>query len=367
MIATTLAPVFLHLLADRKGQPAALLFAGGGLASGAPACAEAASPPQAASGTADRPDGAAVAPSAAATGAAAQGAAPLALPGVLSGLPAASSCYYPDMLEAPLAEALAAAGWQPVCTAELYRADSMAALDDVPPGARWVRGDWALDTPPKGASGQAAASRGLALQLVQLVANDADTHEIEALLRRDPTLSYHLLKLVNSLGMGTGRRVTSFSQAILILGRQQLRRWLNLMLFAARDGDLRTAMLLARVSVRAMAMELLARRAGLDKHQQEQAFMTGMFSLLGALFGMPLAEVMQPLTIGESVKQALLAKQGELGTLLGLLEQAEHGDFSAVAASLQQLQLDAADFNAAVAEANQWMLSVTSGAGQSHA
>ncbi|MBB3121270.1 EAL and HDOD domain-containing protein [Pseudoduganella violacea] len=335
MIAPTLAPVFLQLLADRKGQPAALLFAAA--LPGETAAAEA------------LPAG-----------------APM-LPEVLTGLAAASPCFYPDTLEEPLAAALADAGWQPLPAAELCRADSMAALDDVPPGAHWVRGDWALDTPPKGASGQAGTSRGLALQLVQLVANDADTHEIEALLRRDPTLSYHLLKLVNSLGMGTGRRVTSFSQAILILGRQQLRRWLNLMLFAARDGDLRTAMLLARVSVRAMAMELLARCAGLDKHQQEQAFMTGMFSLLGALFGMPLAEVMQPLTIGESVKQALLAKQGELGVLLGLLEQAEQGDFAAVAASLQQLQLEAADFNAAVAEANQWMLSVTSGAGQSHA
>ena len=117
----------------------------------------------------------------------------------------------------------------------------------------------------------------------------AGAHAIETLLRCEPTLSYNLLRLVNSLGSSSGRRVTSFSQALLILGRQQLRRWLNLMLFAARQGDVRPAMLLAR------ALELLARSVGLDKHTQEQGFMIGLFSLLGVLLLLDMSARQQPL------------------------------------------------------------------------
>ena len=72
--------------------------------------------------------------------------------------------------------------------------------------------------------------------------------------------------------------------------------------------------------------------------------MTGMFSLLGVLFGMPLAEVLAPLAISDAVRAALLEREGELGALLALVESAERGDFADVAARLPGCQLDAARF-----------------------
>ncbi|HEX8954953.1 MAG TPA: HDOD domain-containing protein, partial [Burkholderiaceae bacterium] len=198
------------------------------------------------------------------------------------------------------ADVLAAAQCKLVSSSAIARNDKELAREH-PPGTEWVGGNWYFAAPVK-PSGAQAATRALAMQLVQLAAADADSREIEAVLRRDPTLSYQLLRLVNSLAVGAGRRITSFSQAIAILGRNQLRRWLNLMLFAARDGDLRSAMLLARVAVRARAMELLAHASGLDKPLQEQAFMAGMFSLLGVLFGSPIEQVLKPLAIGDAME-----------------------------------------------------------------
>ncbi len=256
--------------------------------------------------------------------------------------------------DAGLRQVLREAGWQPLAPGTLCRVDERLVAGFLPPGTEWVDGNWCMAPPPT-ATGAQAASKVTALQMVQLVARDADTHEIEALLRRDPTLSYNLLRLVNSLGVGGGRRITSFSQALLLLGRQQLRRWLNLMLFAARQGDVRSAMLLARVAMRARALELLAKAAGLDKTTQEQAFMTGMFSLLGVLFGMPLAEVLAPLALGEAVMAALLQRDGELGALLALVEAAELGNLDGVAAGLEQLQIAGGDFNQAICDAAGWM------------
>jgi len=246
-------------------------------------------------------------------------------------------------------------GWAAMAPGALWLADDKLAGQNLPEDVQWIAGEWCMAPPPR-PSGTQAASRVLALQLVQLVMDDADTHEIEALLRRDPTLSYQLLRLVNSLGMGVVRRISSFSQALMILGRQQLRRWLNLMLFAARQGDPRSPMLLARVAVRARALELLARARGMDKLMQEQAFMTGMFSLLGVLFGMALPALLAPLSISEAVQGALLRREGELGALLRLVETAEHADFGTIAVQLEALQLGAGEFNATMVEATRWML-----------
>ncbi len=264
-------------------------------------------------------------------------------------------CLYRSALEPEVQATLARAGWEELVPGALFRADHKLVRESVPASAVWIDGDWCMAPPPK-AVGAQATSRTLALQLVQLVSADADTREIETLLRRDPTLSYQLLRLVNSLGMGVVRRISSFSQALLILGRQQLRRWLNLMLFAARQGDVRSPMLLARVAVRARALEQLARARGLDKNTQEQAFMTGMFSLLGVLFGMSVAEVLAPLSISEAVQEALLGHKGELGALLQLVEDAESGDIEAVAAQIDILHIPTADFNAAALDAHRWML-----------
>lgn len=310
--------VFFQVLADRSGRPSGLMFDFGG--------------------------------------AACDVGAVLALVGgeAFQALGEQLPCFHRGALAPELADALQQARWQPIDGASLFRTDALVK-DALPPQASWIEGDWCLAAPPK-ARGAQAASRALALHLVQLVAADADTHAIEALLRRDPTLSYHLLRLVNSLGVGAGRRITSFSQALLILGRQQLRRWLNLMLFAARQGDPRSAMLLARVALRARALELLAKARGLDKTTQEQGFMTGMFSLLGVLFGMELTQVLAPLAIGTAVQDALLKHAGELGELLRLIETAESGDLGGAAAQLQAMQLAPAQFNAALVEACSWML-----------
>jgi EAL and modified HD-GYP domain-containing signal transduction protein len=258
--------------------------------------------------------------------------------------------------EGEFADALASTACKLISSSHIVRSDDELARD-YPAGVEWVAGSWYFAAPAK-PSGTQAASRALAMQLVQLVADDADNREIEDVFRRDPTLSYQLLRLVNSLGVGAGRRITSFSQAIVILGRNQLRRWLNLMLFAARDGDLRSAMLLARVAVRARAMELLAYTSGLDKSLQEQAFMAGMFSLLGILFGSPIEDVLKPLAIGDAMEAAVLRREGELGQLLAMLEHAEAGRFDAVAQVLELIGVPVGEFNLAMIQASGWMLTV---------
>ncbi len=252
-------------------------------------------------------------------------------------------------------QALADAGFQPL------EADAVADCPTSwPPSdnALWVAGPWYLQPPAKPTSAQ-AASRTHALRLVQLIAADAETHDIENVFRHDAQLSYQLLRLVNSAGMGRGRTITSFAQAILILGRQALRRWVNLLLFSARDDDPRSAMLMAHVVLRARGMELLAQAAGLDRGQQDQAFMSGMFSLLGVLFGQPLAQALAPLNLQPELRDALLEGHGELGALLRAWCAAEQADDAAVVHALAELGLTVSDLNRTLPLACVWMWQMT--------
>ena len=318
----TQLPVFLHLLANPKLVPGALRLELGGEA--ADAVAQLISHPE--------------------------------FPEPISSLPRLISAKQSTLLQPDTLAALQAAGYKVVPDSVFFCTDNLSQKP-VPTSAQWVDGLWYL-APPTKPTGAQAASRTLALKLVQLVIADADTRDIEDVLRQDPTLSYHLLRLVNSLGMGASRRITSFSQAILMLGRVQLRRWLNLMLFSARTDDKRSAMLLALVTVRSRSMELLARDAGMDRATQDLAFMTGMFSMLGILFGMPLPEVLKPLEVSEILLDALLQHGGPLGGLLTAVECAEQKDVAGLVAQLDALQLTPAQFTLISFEAHQWMLGI---------
>lgn len=239
----------------------------------------------------------------------------------------------------------------------LWRCDS-GWPSAAPPSARWIHGHWHQQAPAKPTTAQ-AASRSAALRLLELVTNDAATHAIEEVFRQQATLSYQLLRIVNAVGQGTQREITSFAQAILMMGRQPLRRWLNLLLFAARNDDPRSTMLMAQVVRRARGMEGLAQAAGQDRAAQDQAFMTGMFSLLGTLFGQPLAQVLAPLKLTTEAVEALLHHRGPAGQLLQLWTAVEAANETVVRAGLHTLQITPATFNRLQVEVSDWMWRVT--------
>jgi len=281
----------------------------------------------------------------------------------LAELAASVPCVWPDskavQANETLTQAIEAAGFQ--------RADRSSVLitTQVPPEAlpssvQWIGGLWYLHAPVRATAAQ-AASRNRALQLLQMVNDDADTHEIEEVFRQDAALSYQLLRLVNSVGMGARREIASFGQAILMLGRQQLKRWLNLLLFAARDDDPRSAMLMGHVTLRARGMELLSQAAGHDKATQDLAFMAGMLSMLDVLFGSPLVEVLQPLRISDALRGALIERDGDIGRLLLTWETVEAGQVDPLLAHLKHWQIPVDDYNRLLVHACAWMFSLTQG------
>ena len=197
-------------------------------------------------------------------------------------------------------------------------AQQLAAVQAL--GVSWFAGDYALHQARRLSEPEDATSRRRLLALLGLLARDADAHELEVPLKQDPSLSYHLLKLVNSASFGYTAPITSFSQAITLLGRRQLQRWLQLLLYARQQDDGKIHALLPLAAVRAAQMEALCQRRGGDRDAQDLAFMTGVFSLLDILLGMPMQDIIATLNLAPEVNAALLQRSGELGTLLALVE-----------------------------------------------
>lgn len=194
------------------------------------------------------------------------------------------------------------------------------------------------------------------IRLIGLVMSDAEIGKIEQVFKESPGLSFSLLRLTNSAAFGTYRKITSISHAIMELGRRELLRWLQMLLFAIDNNAVFPNPLLQLAATRGKFMELLAQQIDRNNRDlEDHAYMVGIMSLMDTLLSMPLAEIISPLNVSYDVSDALLFRSGQLGTLLQMIEHLEKNDMEAASQSLEELTpLDISQVNAAQIEALAW-------------
>lgn len=192
-------------------------------------------------------------------------------------------------------------------------------------GGEWFCGE--LFAHPPIIAGKKESSRASLLKLLTLVAQDADSAEIEQVFKREPELSFNLFRLVNSVSMGLNTKISTFNQAIMVLGRRQMQRWIQLMLYTSnQSGSDAGNPLLQLAAMRARLMERFAMANGWDAAEQERAFMAGIFSLLDTLLGMSMAEIVAIIALPDDVQSALLGQDGKLSELLRFVGHLQAGD-----------------------------------------
>lgn len=195
-------------------------------------------------------------------------------------------------------------------------------------------------------------SQATILQLINLVRKQADIDEIEQLLKKDPTLSFNLLRFINSSGFGLSMEVTSFRHAVMILGLKKLFRWAALLLTTSRNTSTPLAVGQTAV-VRGRLMELLAAEM-LPPEESDNAFVVGVFSLLDVMLGVPLERALESVSLPEPVVDALLRHHGLFAPFLDLTRACESGDEAAFARAAEQLHMSGHQINMAHMQALAW-------------
>jgi len=184
-------------------------------------------------------------------------------------------------------------------------------------GAHAVVG-WPLEPVPRAEPRGLSPAQTAVFELIRLVQADADVRDLEKVFKGEPLLAYLLLTLANSAAFRRPTPVSSLGHAISLLGYQRLTKWLVLLL-AIAGKEMGVAPLVFLAVVRGYLMENLSAAAARSRAEQDDAFVVGAFSLLDAITGQSLSDLLQDIHLPDAVNDALLAGVGPYAGLIDVV------------------------------------------------
>jgi len=197
------------------------------------------------------------------------------------------------------------------------------------------------------------ASFDSVLNILNTVSQDGEIKDIEAGFKKDTALSFKLLRYINSVGFGLSCEIQSINHALTILGRKQLYRWLTLLMVTAGENSTPPALMKTSIT-RGRLTELLG-ESYFEKHDRDNLFIVGVFSLLDAILKMPMETVLEKIQLPENVSEALLTRSGIYGPFLQLTEACEDSDNKKILEIAELLQFDATKVNECHIAALAWV------------
>ncbi len=196
-------------------------------------------------------------------------------------------------------------------------------------------------------------SRLVLIEMLNLLRRDADIAEIAAVAKRDPVVAVKVLAMANTPILGLSAPVANIDQAMLVLGRATLYRWLSVSMFRAGSEGGRDESLLEMALWRARFLELAA--AGLHtKEACDELFLVGLFSLLDSLLGMPMARVVERMTLPPAVREVLVDSSGPYVRHLMLALAVEKGRFDHASRVADMLGINEANVETSARDARAW-------------
>ncbi len=173
---------------------------------------------------------------------------------------------------------------------------------------------------------------------------EIDFDKLEQIFRRDVALSFKMLKFINSSFFGMRNKISSVRQALVLLGRKEILKWVSLLALQNIAHDKPDELVILSL-IRARFAELLSFQLGWTK-RGDQAFLVGLFSLIDAMLDRPMSDVLRELPLDDDIVFALLRGDNDLGKLHAMArhyEKAEWGEFAEVATLLGIADKDVAE------------------------
>ena len=181
---------------------------------------------------------------------------------------------------------------------------------------------------------------------------DLDFTQIETIIRRDLSLTYKLLRYINSASFGRRSEIESIKQALMLLGEKQLKKWVSLVALTSMGKD-KTEELVMQTIFRAKFCESLAPAFGL-KSRAEDLFLMGMFSLIDAILDRPLEETIKDLPIADDIKATLAGQESRLSSVYEFALAYERGDWDETMARSEHLTTPECELTQFYLESLEW-------------
>ena len=185
------------------------------------------------------------------------------------------------------------------------------------------------------------------LQLISRLQDpNVEVDELQELIKTDVSLTYKVLRYINSPGFNLDIEVTSIKQALLLLGLNTLKHWMTLIVLSELSD--KSSDIIRKVLTRAKMCELMATVIG--QKNTEDYFLVGMFSMLDVMMDQEMANILKSIPIREELKASILNRKGKEGKVLNLVIAYDHGDWDSMKSgtinpgSLRKAYLSAIDW-----------------------
>jgi EAL and modified HD-GYP domain-containing signal transduction protein len=203
-------------------------------------------------------------------------------------------------------------------------------------------------------SGGALSARRLAYArlLASLNQPNVSVNSVEDLIKHDASLTYRVLRCINSAAFGVRREIHSIRQALVLLGLEQVRKWASVWALAGLNGGT-TSELVTIAILRARSCEIIAGDA-LGGDNASEFFLLGLCSVLDAMLGQPMETAVAELPLSPNVRGALLGQSNAARTILDAVIAHERGEWDDAAARVAVLSVTPDRLSIAYADALKW-------------
>ena len=174
--------------------------------------------------------------------------------------------------------------------------------------------------------------------LQQINRTEMSYEDMENIIKQDVSLTYKLLRFINSLWFGLRHKVRSIKHALVCLGPEEIRKWSALVSLQDMGVD-KPDELMVQALIRARMAESMSAPCGLRGYGSD-LFLMGMFSVLDALLDAPMRTILEKMPINEQIKTALLGSPGRFRTVYDMILHYERGDWGSFSVKAHELGIE---------------------------
>ncbi|MBU1040933.1 MAG: HDOD domain-containing protein [Proteobacteria bacterium] len=173
-----------------------------------------------------------------------------------------------------------------------------------------------------------------------LAGEDFDVRELSQIISSDPSVSYRLLNFINSAAFSLRSKIQSIQQALMLLGKQQIKQWFLAVIISDFDSTSKVQEAAYTSLQRARYLESMGKLLGDHAFPSETLFMLGLFSKLDVLLAQPMNKLLENIPLNKDVEAALLSKPSPYWSWLSLVEDIEIANWEDVEDFLESRTLD---------------------------